>query len=52
MLVDIYRVVGISKKGTEYQRLELVFDNGYVMKVFLTEEQKVLLKDEVPLKSK
>ena len=52
MLKDIYKVVGISKKGTEYQRLELVFENGYVMLVFLTEEQKILLRDEVPLKNK
>lgn len=49
MVVEIYRVVGISKKGTEYQRLEIVFDNGYVMKVFLTDEQKILLSD-VPIR--
>lgn len=38
-------VTAQSKKGTEYTRLEVTFSNGYVLKVFLNDEQLFCVKN-------
>lgn len=47
---ECYREIGKSKKnGMEYQMLVIVFENGYVYKTFINDEQKFILKD-IPIK--
>lgn len=48
---DVYKVEKTSKAGNPYTQLCVVFDNGYVLKTFLTEEQKIILAD-VPVLNK
>lgn len=38
-------VTAVSKKGSEYTRLEVTFSNGYVLKVFLNDEQLFCVKN-------
>lgn len=48
-VVSCYRERRISqKKGTQYEVLVLKFGNGYTMDVFLSNEQKYILANEVP----
>ena len=48
-VVSCYREKLISnKKGTEYQVLVLIFENGYKMDVFLTNEQIFIISNVVP----
>lgn len=46
---EVYRENRVSKKtGNAYQVLVLVFENGYKMDTFLSNEQQYIL-NEVPL---
>lgn len=48
-VVSCYRERRISqKKGTEYEVLVLVFENGYKMDTFLTNEQLFIIRDIIP----
>lgn len=46
---EVYRVEKTSKKGNLYQNLVIVFDNGYVLEQFLTNEQ-VFILGHIPMK--
>ena len=48
-VVECFVERGISKKGNQYEVLVLEFENGYKMRVFLTDEQKYILSSIVPL---
>lgn len=48
-IVSCYRERRVSqKKGTEYQVLVLLFENGYKLDTFLSNEQLFIIKDIVP----
>ena len=40
-----YREQRVSKAGREYQVLVIVFENGYKLETFLTNEQQYVLAD-------
>lgn len=48
-VVECYVQKGTSKKGNDYEVLVLEFENGYKMRVFLSDEQKYILSGLVPL---
>ena len=48
---DVYKVVRTSKAGNPYEQLCIVFENDYVLKLFMTDEQKIILAD-VPVLNK
>lgn len=47
---EVYRVQKTSKAGNPYEQLVIVFENGYAIRQFMTEEQKYILSD-VPVKN-
>ncbi|MBQ3136099.1 MAG: hypothetical protein IJB74_01320 [Clostridia bacterium] len=50
VLVSCYREKRHSeKKGTDYEVLVLIFENGYKMDVFLNNEQQFIIGSVVPL---
>ena len=50
-VMDVYKVERTSKAGNPYTQLCVEFENGYVLKVFLSDEQKIILTD-VPVLNK
>lgn len=49
LVKDMYRENRTSKAGKQYQMLVTVFENGYVLETFLSNEQQYILA-AVPLK--
>lgn len=37
-------ITAVSKKGNDYSQLHVCFSNGYVLKVFLNEEQLMCIR--------
>lgn len=48
-VAECYVERGVSKKGNNYEVLIIEFENGYKMRVFLSDEQKYILSSIVPL---
>lgn len=46
---EVYREEKTSKKGNVYQVLVMVFDNGYKLEQFLTNEQ-IFILGHIPVK--
>lgn len=47
---EVYRTQKVSKAGNPYEQLVIEFENGYRIRLFMTDEQKYILSD-IPVKN-